>query len=69
MNTNIKANTYEGIKETANIQDETSKTAIKIGITMAAVAGLWGFACLIGGLATAGIIGTVTGYIRAVAGI
>ncbi len=69
MTTNTKTNTYEGIKETVNIQDETSKTALKIGIVMAAAVGLWGLACLIGGLATAGIGGTAMGYIKAVLGV
>ena len=69
MTTNTKTNTYEGIKEAVNIQDETSKTALKIGIVMAAAVGLWGLACLIGGLATAGIGGTAMGYIKAVLGV
>ena len=69
MTANIKTNTYEGIKETTTIQEEASKTTIKIGIAMAALVGLWGFACLIGGLATAGVGGTVIGYLRAVTGV
>ena len=68
MTTNTKTNTHEGIRETVNIQEETSKTALKIGIAMAAIVGLWGLACLMGGLATAGIGGTVVGYFRAVLG-
>jgi hypothetical protein len=36
---------------------------------MAAAVGLWGLACLIGGLATAGIGGTAMGYIKAVLGV
>jgi hypothetical protein len=68
MTTNTKTNTYEGIKEATNIKEEASKTVLKIGIAMAAVVGLWGLACLIGGLASAGIGGTVVGYFRAVLG-
>ncbi len=68
MTTNTKTNTYEGIKETVNVKEEASKTTLKIGIAMAAIVGVWGFACLIGGLATAGISGTVVGYFRAVLG-
>ncbi len=66
MNTNIK--TYENISDHANVKDETSKTALGIGIAMAAVIGLWGVACLIGGIASSGVGGIVVGYIKAVTG-
>ena len=69
MTANTKTNTYEGIKETTGIKEEASKTTLKIGIAMAAIVGLWGAACLIGGLATAGVGGTVMGYIKAVLGV
>ncbi len=66
MNTNIK--TYETTNNHTNVKDETSRTALGIGIAMAALIGLWGVACLIGGIASSGIGGIVVGYIKAVTG-
>ncbi len=65
MNTNTK--TYEG-KTSTYVKEETSKTALGIGIAMAAIVGLWGLACLIGGIASSGIGGVIVGYIKAVTG-
>lgn len=69
MNTNTTAKGNELVRETVNVSEETSKAALGIGIVLAALVGLWGTACLIGGLASTGIVGTVTGYVRAVTGI
>jgi len=66
MNTKIK--TYEDINTHTGLKEETSKTALGIGICMAVIVGVWGFACLMGGIATSGIGGVVAGYIKAVAG-
>lgn len=48
---------------------ETSKFVYGVGLTAAALIGLWGAACLIGGLADTGIGGLVNGFVIAVTGI
>jgi hypothetical protein len=69
MNTKINTKGHELVKETVNVGEETSKVALGIGIALAALVGLWGTACLIGGLASSGILDTGAGYIKAVLGI
>ncbi len=69
MNTNTNIKERELVRENVNIGTETSKTALGIGLALAALTGLWGVACLMGGLATSGVAGVVTGYVRAVAGV
>ncbi len=68
MTTNTKTNTYEAIGTKTGIKEESSKTALGIGIVLAAIVGLWGLACLIGGIASSGIGGVIVGYIKAVTG-
>jgi len=48
---------------------ETGKFAYGVGLTAAALIGLWGAACLIGGLSDAGLVGLVKGYISAITGM
>ena len=47
---------------------EASKFGLSVGMGMAALIGLWGAACLIGGLATNGIGGMLRGYLTAITG-
>jgi len=47
---------------------EVSRFALNAGMGMAALIGLWGVACLIGGLATSGFGGLLRGFITAVTG-
>jgi len=47
---------------------EASKFALNVGIGMAALIGIWGMACLIGGLVTNGVGGMLAGYVSAVTG-
>ena len=47
---------------------ETSKFALGLGITMAALAGLWGTACLASAMISMGPLNVVQGYITAVIG-
>ncbi len=63
MNTATKYNTQ------VNTEIEESTTSLKIGMGLAAIVGLWGVACLIGGLFAAGLVGTVTGFIAAITGM
>ncbi|MBC8207891.1 MAG: hypothetical protein H8E79_01840 [Desulfobulbaceae bacterium] len=65
MKTNIQTQ-----KETkTNVAQETSKFALNIGIVMAALVGIWGLACLIGGLMSGGFGGAIQGYVSAVTGM
>ena len=69
MNTNTNIKERELVRGNVSIGAETSKAALGIGLGLAALVGLWGVACLVGGLATSGIAGVVTGYVRAVTGM
>ncbi|NOQ47519.1 MAG: hypothetical protein GQ559_12815 [Desulfobulbaceae bacterium] len=47
---------------------EASRFTLGVGIAMSALIGLWGVACLIGGLAANGPVGLIQGYITAIFG-
>jgi len=47
---------------------ETSRFALNAGMGMAALIGIWGMACLIGGLATNGTGELLRGFVTAVTG-
>jgi hypothetical protein len=51
-----------------NASYETSKFALTVGISMAAVIGLWGLACMVGGLVDGGLVGLLKGFITAITG-
>lgn len=56
-------------KETeSNASYETSQFALAVGMIMAALVGLWGGACLIGGLMDGGLLGLVKGLVGAITG-
>lgn len=65
MNTRIE--TRKDVR--ADVGYETSKFAFGVGLTTAALIGLWGAACMIGGLANTGLIGLVKGFFTAVTGV
>ncbi len=48
---------------------EISKFALNVGIGMAALIGIWGAACMIGGLAANGAVGMAAGFLGAVMGV
>ena len=48
---------------------EASKFVYGVGLTAAALIGIWGAACMIGGLANVGIVGLVKGLVVAVTGV
>ncbi len=47
---------------------EASKFGLNVGMGMAALIGLWGAACLIGGLASNGVGGMLKGLLTAITG-
>ena len=47
---------------------ETSKFALGAGMTMAALVGIWGFACLASAMVSMGPLNVVKGYLTAVIG-
>ena len=51
-----------------NTSYETSKFAMTVGMTMAALVGIWGCACMIGGLMDGGLGGLVKGLVSAITG-
>lgn len=48
---------------------ETSKFALGVGISMAALVGVWGLACLVSALTGNGPVNLVQGYLTAVMGM
>jgi len=47
---------------------ETSKFALGAGMTMVALVGIWGFACLASAMVSMGPLNVVQGYLTAVIG-
>ena len=47
----------------------SSQAGITILIALAALVGLWGIACLFGGISESGIMGLVQGWLAAVTGM
>ncbi|MBU0943604.1 MAG: hypothetical protein KJ804_16755 [Proteobacteria bacterium] len=47
---------------------ETSKFALGVGISMAALVGLWGMTCLISALANVGTVNVLKNYFVAISG-
>ncbi len=64
----MSATTRTQTKTTINTGHEAARFALNTGMGMAALIGLWGMACLIGGLATSGFGGLLRGFITAVTG-
>ena len=64
---NARIETRKRVK--ADVGYETAKFTYGVGLTAAALIGLWGAACLIGGLSDAGLVGLVKGYISAITGM
>ena len=66
MTTNTNTNTTTGTQVEAGY--ETSKFALGAGMTMAALAGIWGFACLASAMISMGPLNVAQGYFSAVLG-
>ncbi len=50
------------------VTEETAKFGLSIGVVMSVLIGLWGFACLFGGLVISGPGNLVKGFITAIGG-
>lgn len=64
----MKAHTKTQTKVKLDAGFEASRFALNAGMGMAALIGIWGLACLIGGLATSGFGGLLKGFWTAVTG-
>ncbi len=64
MNTNTTTTTTTQVDTTY----ETSKFALGVGLSMAALVGLWGVASLVSALVSNGPVGLVKSYVTAVLG-
>ena len=65
----MTANTITRTEAKADVGYEASKFGVSVVIGMSALMGIWGAACLIGGLASNGVGGMLAGYISAVTGL
>ena len=64
----MNAHTVARTETTSKVGYEVSRFGLNVGMGMAALIGLWGLACLIGGLATYGVSGMLRGYLAAITG-
>jgi hypothetical protein len=64
MNTNTQTTTNTQI----DAGNETSKFALGLGISMAALVGLWGTACLVSAMLSMGPLNVVKGILTAILG-
>jgi len=64
----MSATTKTQTRATTDAGYEASRFAVNAFMGTAALIGLWGMACLIGGLATSGFGGLLRGFITAVTG-
>ncbi len=64
----MTANTQTTTKNNVDTGYETSKFALGVGISMAALVGFWGTACLVSALMSNGPLGLVKNYFTAVLG-
>ncbi|MBU0665242.1 MAG: hypothetical protein KJ990_11950 [Proteobacteria bacterium] len=62
----MRTNTLTSKETKIDTGYETSKFALATGITMAALVGIWGCACMISGLVSGGL---VKGFITAITGL
>ena len=65
-------NTYKIIRTketTTDVGYEASKFGLIVAMGMAALVGIWGVACLIGGLVTNGVGAMLRGYLTAITGV
>jgi len=69
MEDTMTTNTNTTTKNQVDASYETSKFALGVGISMAALVGLWGAASLISALASNGPVGLVKAYVTAVIGM
>ncbi len=65
MNTQLQATQ----KTNADLNYETSKFALNVGIVAAALVGLWGATCLIAGLMNGGGGTVIKGFFTAITGV
>ena len=64
----MAANTNTRTETKIDVGYETSRFGLSVGIGLTALIGLWGVACLMGGLATNGVGGMLKGYLTALTG-
>ncbi len=68
MEDTMTTNTQTTTTTQANTGYETSIFALGTGMTMAALVGIWGFACLASAMMSMGPMNVVKGYLTAVIG-
>jgi len=65
----MRANTIVRRETKVDAGYEASRFALNVGMGIAALIGVWGAACLIGGLATNGLGGLLRGFLTAITGV
>ncbi len=64
----MTTNTHTTTRNQVEAGYETSKFALGLGMTMAALVGIWGTACLASAMVSMGPLNVVQGYLTAVIG-
>ena len=65
----MTVNTITRTEAKADVGHEASMFGLNVVLAMAAMIGLWGASCLIGGLAGNGLGGMLRGYLTAITGV
>ena len=69
MNTTIKTTQMPQYKTDTTLSLHKNTTLMKISLGLVGAVGIWGLACLIGGVLSAGLLGTVAGFVSAITGM
>ncbi len=64
----MKAITTAKTETRTDVGYEATRFTLHVGIALATLVGIWGFACMIGGLATSGTGELLRGFLAAVTG-
>ena len=65
----MNAQTITATEIRVDVQDETSKFGLNVIMAMSALIGVWGAACLIGGLVENGAASMLKGFLSATIGL
>lgn len=61
----MTTNTNTTLQNNTNVVEETSKFSLAVMLTSAVMVGIWGVACLVGGLNSTGFTGLIKGFLTA----
>ena len=69
MNTTVTTTQVSQYKTDTTLLSDNNTTLMKISLGLIGAVGIWGLACLIGGVLSAGLLRTVAGFVSAITGM